>query len=147
MIVYFSLFLSICLYLMIVAYLVNDKVVFFKNTIIGLSATLISLFIINLLNPYKSFEDRLSAAMVLIIPFIVSIVSIIYIRGMKSGERVNFKDPKIIIIISLIVLSLMILFIFLWKTYTKRPIKLVMNGDNFVYSYDRTKDNLDELIF
>jgi hypothetical protein len=132
---------------MFIAYLVNDKVVFFKNTIIGLSALVICLFIINFLNPYKTLEGRLSGAMVLIIPFIVSIVSIIYIRGMKSGESLNFKDPKIIIIISLILLSLMILFIFLWKTYSKRQIKLDINGDNFVYSYHRTKDNLDELIF
>ena len=41
----------------------------------------------------------------------------------------------------------MVLYIFLWKTYSKRLIKPVMNGDNFVYSYDRSKENLDELLF
>ena len=109
MILYFSIFLSVCLYSIIIAYLADDKIVFLKNTIIGLSSTLISLFILNSLNPYKDLQDRLFEGMVLIVPFIISILSIIYFRGLKSGEHINFKDPKIIIIISLIILNGMFL--------------------------------------
>lgn len=112
MILYFnalSIFLSLILYCIMVAYFANDKLVILKDVIIGLSWVLVSLFIINLLNPYTTCKVKLSSIMVLIIPFIISIMSIMYFGDLKAEEHVDFKSPKIIIIISLIILNGMFL--------------------------------------